>query len=101
MGAPERVRRGGELASVSIPTRRDRLLRGEDRGNTFLPEENQMSDELRNEHDHRPNVRREGAQSADERVDEASEESFPASDPPSYDPSHAGTPKKHANGARE
>ena len=60
-----------------------------------------MSDELRNEHDHRPNVRREGEQSADEKVDEASEESFPASDPPSYEPSHAGTPEKHANGSRE
>ena len=60
-----------------------------------------MSDERRNEHDHRLHVRHEGTQSADEKVDEASEESFPASDPPSYEPSHAGTPEKHANGSRE
>lgn len=82
-------------------TLRDRLLRGGNRDSTFLPEEKKMSDDPRNEHDHRPNVRREGTQSADEKIDEASEESFPASDPPSYDPSHAGTPEKHANGSRE
>ncbi len=33
-----------------------------------------------------------GKQSADERVDEQSLESFPASDPPSTTPSHAGSP---------
>jgi len=35
-----------------------------------------------------------GKQSADERVDEAEQESFPASDPPATTPSHAGAPKK-------
>lgn len=31
----------------------------------------------------------------DDEVDQDSEDSFPASDPPSYNPGHAGQPKEH------
>ena len=53
------------------------------------------------EHQERPPFERRDDLSEPDRVDEAIDESFPASDPPSWEPLHTGTPTSQPGDRRE
>jgi hypothetical protein len=60
----------------------------------MTPSERERPDEA----DRRPEAR--ARAKPRDRVDEASEESFPASDPPSWAPLHSGAPNQHLGARR-
>jgi hypothetical protein len=78
-------RREGRSAGEQVPEEEKRHLQANPHDQPMIPEErvNPAARELRELRERKAGARSEdGGLSADERVDEASEESFPASDPP-------------------